>query len=139
LRRYSDSEWGALTFIIPKKNGAVRFISDFRKLNAELKRKPYPIPKISQMLQGLKCFAFETYLYLNMAYYTIKLDPDSQRYCTIVSPFGKYQYLRLPMGISCAPDIFQNKMSNLMQTLECVRTYLDDVFVISTTTFEDHI
>jgi hypothetical protein len=73
LRRCSDSEWGAPIFIIPKKNGTVRFISDFRKLNTELKRKPYPIPKISQMLQELECFAFAKSLDLNKGYYTIEV------------------------------------------------------------------
>jgi hypothetical protein len=38
--------------------------------------------------------------------------PDAQTLFTIVTPFGKYQYLRLPMGISCSPYIFQEKMSN---------------------------
>ena len=56
LRKCSDSEWGAPTFIIPKKNGTVRFISDFRKFNAQLKHTLYPIPKISEMLQELEEF-----------------------------------------------------------------------------------
>jgi hypothetical protein len=51
LRRCSNSEWAVPTFIIPKKNGTVKFISDFRKLNEILKRMPYPIPKNAQMLQ----------------------------------------------------------------------------------------
>jgi hypothetical protein len=54
FKRCSDSEWAAPTFIIPNKNVTVRFISDFRKLNEMLKRMPYPIPKIAQMLQELK-------------------------------------------------------------------------------------
>jgi hypothetical protein len=103
----SDSEWAAPTFIIPNQNGTVRFISDFRRLNEELKSKPYPIPKIAQMLQELEKFAYETSMDFNMGYYTIRLHPDSQKLCTIVKPFGKYQYLRLPMGISCSPYIFQ--------------------------------
>ena len=74
-----------------------------------------------------------------MGYYTIRLDPDAQKLCTIVTPFGKYEYLRLPMGISCSPDIFQEKMSSLMQHLDFVKTYLDDILVISCSTFEDHI
>jgi hypothetical protein len=45
-------------------------------------------------------------------------------------PFGKYQYLRLTKGISCLPDIFQEKMSDLMQHLNFARTYLDDLLVI---------
>jgi hypothetical protein len=61
LKRCS-SEWAAPTFIIPKKNGTVRLISDFRKLNEQLKRKPYHIPKIAQMLQELEDFAYATSL-----------------------------------------------------------------------------
>jgi hypothetical protein len=74
-----------------------------------------------------------------MGYYTIKLDSDAQKWCTIVTPFGKYQFLRLPMGISCSPDIFQEKMSDLMQHLNFVRTYPDDLLIISCITFEDHL
>ena len=74
-----------------------------------------------------------------MGYYTIKLSKDAQRICTIVTPFGRYAYLRLPMGIKCAPDIFQDKMSELMVGLEFVRTYLDELLVLSNSTFEDHL
>jgi hypothetical protein len=139
LKRCSDSEWAAPTFIIPKKNGAVRFISDFSKLNEMLKWKPYPIPKIAQMLQELEEFAYATSLDLSMGYYTFKLDSDTQKLCTIVTPFGKYQYLRLPMVISCSTDIFQEKMSDLMQHLNFLRSYLDDLLVILCSTFEDHL
>ena len=117
----------------------MRFISDFRKLNAQLKRKPYPIPKISEMLQELEKFTYATALDLNMGYYTIRLDADTQKLCTIVTPFGKYQYLRLPMGVSCSPDVFQDKMSELMQNLIFVKTYLDDILIVSTSSFEDHL
>lgn len=98
-----DSEWGAPSFIIPKKNLTVRFLSDFRKLNSMLKRKPFPIPKIQDMLQKLEGFRYATALDLNMGYYTIRLNPDAQRLCTIVLPWGKYKYLRLPMGVSAPP------------------------------------
>ena len=139
LERCSDSEWGAPSFIIPKKNFTVRFLSDFRKLNSMLKRKPFPIPKIQDMLQKLEGFRFATALDLNMGYYTIRLNPDAQRLCTIVLPWGKYKYLRLPMGVSGAPDIFQEKMSSLMAGLEFVRVYLDDCLILNKTTFTDHL
>jgi hypothetical protein len=84
-------------------------------------------------------FYFATSLVLNMGYYTIKLDSDSQKLSSIDTPFGKYQYLRLPLGISCSPDIFQEKMSDLMQNLNFVRTYLVDLVLISCSTFEDHL
>jgi predicted aspartyl protease len=139
LRKVNQSEWAAPTFIIPKKDGSVRFISDFRELNKRIKRKPFPIPKIQDMLLKLEGFQYATSLDLNMGYYHIELSPSSKRLCTIVLPWGKYEYQRLPMGLCNSPDIFQEKMSTLMADLEYVRTYIDDLLVITTGTFDDHL
>ena len=128
-----------LPSLYPKKNGTVRCISDFRYINKCLIRKPYLIPKIADVLQKLEGVKFATSLDLNMGYFTVCLDLYSQKICTIITPWGKYQYLRLPMGINVSPDIFQEKMSILMDGLEFVRTYLDDLLIISNSTFEDHL
>ena len=133
------SEWAAPTFIIPKKDGSVRFISDFRELNKRIRRKPYPIPKIQDLLIKLEGFQHATSLDLNMGYYHIELDPDSRKLCTIVLPFGKYEYQRLPMGLCNSPDIFQEKMSELMADLEYIRVYIDDLLVLTSDTLEDHL
>ena len=133
------SEWAAPSFIQPKKNGEVRFLTDFRKLNERLVRKPFPLPKISVVLQELEGFTYATALDLNMGYYTIRLDPDASRICTIIFPWGKYSYKRLPMGIAGSPDIFQSKMSDLMMSLEYVRTYLDGLLIISKESLENHL
>ena len=74
-----------------------------------------------------------------MGYYTIKVDPDAQQICTIILPWGKYSYLRLLMGMSGSPDIFQEKMSDLMRTLEYLRSYIDDLFIITPGTYDDHL
>ena len=71
LKRINNSQWAAPTFIIPKKNGTVRFISNFRELNKRIKRKPYPIPKIQDLLLKLEGFKYATSLDLNMGYYHI--------------------------------------------------------------------
>ena len=125
LKKQPQSEWASPTYIVAKKQGTPRVLSDFRQVNKRIKRNPYPIPKISSVLQEMEGFTFATQLDLNMGYYTIRLDPDAQKICTIIFPWGKYSYLRLPMGISCAPDIFQEKMSTLMETLEYVKDFLD--------------
>jgi hypothetical protein len=140
LKKCTDgSEWGFPTFIIPKKNGTVRFVSDFRRLNSMLKRKPYPIPNIQDTLHKLGGFTFATSLDLNMGYYTIRLSTGSSRLCTIVLPWGKYEYCRLPMGVAGSPDIFQEKMGILMEGLEFVRTYLDDLLLITKESYDDHL
>ena len=73
LKKVNRSEWAAPTFIIPKKDGTVRFISDFRELNKRIRRKPFPIPKIQDLLIKLEGFQYATSLDLNMGYYHITL------------------------------------------------------------------
>ena len=71
--------------------------------------------------------------------YHIKKSSDSTRLCTIVLPWGKYEYQKLPMGLSNSPDIFQEKMSSLMGDLEYVRTYIDDLLVTTKSDWQDHL
>jgi hypothetical protein len=67
------------------------------------------------------------------------LDPDASKICTIIYLWGKYPYKRLPMGIAGPPDIFQGKMLELMETLDYVRAYLDDLLCISKLSLKDHL
>ncbi len=41
-----------------------------------------------------------------MGYYTIRMDPDASKIGTIIFPWGKYFYKRLPIGMAGSPDIF---------------------------------
>jgi hypothetical protein len=102
-----SSEWASYfpSFAIPKKNGAstIRVVTDFRKLNLLLKRHPFPIPKIRDMIRSMEGFTFASALDLNMVYYHIKLDADAQNlYHCIPIHMEKYKYKRLPMGIKIA-------------------------------------
>ena len=83
LKWQADSEWVLPTFIIPKKDNIVWVVSDFREINKQIVRKPFPIPKISTVLQELGGFTFATALDLNIGYYTIRLDLDASKICTI--------------------------------------------------------
>jgi hypothetical protein len=139
LERQPASEWASPSFITPKKNRTLHFLSNFWEVYKRLIRKPFSIPKISTVLQELEGFTFATALDLNMGYYTIRLDPDASRICTIIFPWGKYSCKRLLMGIEGSPDIFQSKMSELMVTLKYVQAYLDDILCISRSSLEDHL
>jgi hypothetical protein len=72
-----------------------------------------------------------------MGYDTIRLDPDASKICIIIFPWGKYS--RLPMGIAGSPDFFQAKMMDLMESLEYVQAYIDDLLCISRNSLEDHL
>ncbi len=81
------------SFIVPAQNQTVPFVSDFREVNKLIVRNPFPIHKIRTVLQEMEEFMYATALYLNMGYYTIRLDPDLSKICTIIFPWGKYSYL----------------------------------------------
>jgi hypothetical protein len=132
-------QWASPSFIIPKKDLTVPTISDFRELHKRRVRKPYPIPKISTTLQELEGFTYATALDLNMGYYTIRLDPMASGMCTIIFPWGKYSYLRLPMGFAGLADIFQAEMGNLIASLKYVQAYIDDLLVITRGSLGDHL
>jgi hypothetical protein len=105
-------------FTVAKKDQTLRSIADLRELKKRIRQKLYPIPKIQELLHKLKGFQHVTYLDLNMEYYHIRLTPNASAICMIILPWGKYEYLCLPMGLCNSPDIFQEKMSDLMQGLE---------------------
>jgi hypothetical protein len=102
-------------------------------------RKPYLIPKISTILQELEGFTYATALDLNMGYYTTRLDPMASEMCTIIFPWVKYSYKRLPMGFGGSADIFQAQIMDLMASLEFVRAYMDDLLIITRRTPDEHL
>jgi hypothetical protein len=87
LRKINNSEWA-----FAKPDGSLRSLADLREVNKVIKRKPYPIPQIADMLQELEGFMYATSLDLNMGYYHMLLTPFARRLCTIVLPWGKYKY-----------------------------------------------
>jgi hypothetical protein len=65
-----------------------------------------------------------------MGYYTIRLGPKASEMCTLIFPWGKYSYKRLPMGFGGSADIFHAQKMDLMASLEFVRAYMDDLLII---------
>ena len=106
LKKIDNSQWRAPTFIIPKINGTVRFISDLRELNKTItKRNRFQSLTIQDLLLKLEGFQYATSLDLTMGYYHFTLCPVSWRLYTIVLPWSKCEYQLLPMGLCNSPDI----------------------------------
>ena len=73
-----------------------------------------------------------------MQYYMFALDKEAQDLCTIVMPFRKFKYLRLPIGIKVSPDTVQEIMEDVFCGLDDVKVYINDIGIFSNN-FDDHI
>jgi hypothetical protein len=123
LEKDYTSEWASPTFAIAKKNRTIRVVSDFRKLNSLLKRHPFPIPKIGDMIRSMEGFTFATALDLNMGYYHIKLDTDAQKLCTIIFPGGNLSTNAYPWA-SKLPQMFSKMKAMTFYVLKIKYIFL---------------
>ena len=73
-----------------------------------------------------------------MGYYTIRIFPASQYMTAIVTEFGKFMYNCLPMGMCALVDIFEAKVDNLLGDIKGVKTYIDNILVLSKESFYNH-
>ncbi|KAL7533117.1 hypothetical protein ACHAWF_007608 [Thalassiosira exigua] len=128
-----DTEWGLPTFIIPKKEGRVRWVSDMHELNKAIKRTQYTLPIIGDVLRKRSGYKFVSKLDILMQYYTFELDEESKKLCTIVTPFGPYCYNRVLMGLKISPGYTQARMEEILRGIDEVECYIDDIGVFTTT------
>ena len=96
------------------------------------------LPIITDILRKRSGNKFFTKLDISMQFYTFELDEYSQDLCTRITSFGKYKYLRLPMGLKCSPDIAESIMESVLAGIDDGEVYLDDVGAFSQT-WEHHI
>ncbi len=103
-------EWALPCFIIPKKDGCVRKISDPQSFCKYVKGKKYQLPVIEDIMCCLKGYKYFTKLEISVQYYTFELDKESHNLYVMITLFGKYKYKCLPMGLKCAPHFAQQIM-----------------------------
>eukprot|EP00957_Ditylum_brightwellii_P012499 944871-Ditylum_brightwellii.AAC.1 len=76
---------------------------------------------------------------LVMAYYCMGLLKKSKEILVVIVPWGKFSYQVLPMGVSVATDICQERMSRILLGIECVSVYMDDIIIIGSGTLAEHL
>lgn len=63
-------------------------------------------------------------------FYQVSLDEDSSKLTTFWTPLGRYRYLRMPFGISLAPEVFESKLQECLADLPGVKVIRDDILVV---------
>ena len=104
--RESHSIWAAPIVVVPKGDGGKRMCVDYRAFNAISKTYIWPMPQIDDILAKLGKAKFFTALNLRSGYHHIALDKDAIKKTAFVTPFSKYEYLKVPFGLAQAPSYF---------------------------------
>lgn len=65
----------------------------------------------------------------NHGFWQVHLDEETSKLCTFNTPYGRYRFLRLPFGVSSAPEVFQRCIAERLEGLEGVVNIVDDILV----------
>jgi hypothetical protein len=107
----------------------LRICTDLRTLNEAVKREHYPLPTIEDILPKLgKAKVFSVFDAKN-GYWHIELDQDSSLLTTFQTPFGRYSWLRLPMGIKSGAEVFQQHQDQVIEGLRQTHCVADDILI----------
>ncbi len=86
---------------------------------------------ITNILKKHPSYKFFSKLDISMKYYTFELNDESKDLTTIVTPFRKYRYNILPMGLKCSPDFAQETMECVFRGIDDAKIYLHDIGLYS--------
>ena len=136
--RNSHSSWLAPTIVVPKGDGGKRLIIDYRALNKVMRKFVWPMPKVEDIFSQLNGAKYFSTLDLRAGYHHIGLTTDSIPKAAFTSPFGKYEYVKVPFGLAQAPAYFQELMTGVLKDLPFAMAYLDDIIIYSSTP-EEHL
>jgi len=123
------TDWVSALLIVTKPSGGIRVCIDPSRLNIALKRSTYYMPTIDDVLPKLSNVKVMSTVDLDRAFYHLTLDEQSSRLTTFQTPFGRFRWLRLPFGVSPAPEIFQARIHAALSGLNGVHCIADDVLV----------
>ena len=129
--RPSKSPFASPAFTVPKPEGAVRLVVDYKEINKVTRRDHFPLPTAVEMLDQLREQRIFSKLDLRKGYHQIAMDPESIKYTSFTVPQGQFEYTRLPFGLSTAPASFQRALTNFIGDIPGIFIYLDDILIAS--------
>uniref|UniRef100_A0A672FZX6 Gypsy retrotransposon integrase-like protein 1 n=1 Tax=Salarias fasciatus TaxID=181472 RepID=A0A672FZX6_SALFA len=136
----SSSSYASPIVLVRKSDGSLRLCVDYRRLNMKTRRDAFPLPRIDESLDALSGAKFFSTIDLASGYHQVAVHEKDRHKTAFTTPFGLYEFLRMPFGLCNAPATFQRLMQATMSDLafQMVLVYLDDLLVFSPS-FQEHL
>lgn len=140
----STSPYNSPLWIVPKKadssgNPRWRMVIDYRALNEKTISDAYPLPNITDILDQLGGAKYFSTLDLASGFHQIPMEEKSKHKTAFSTPFGFFEFNKMPFGLKNAPATFQRMMDMVLSGLQGVElfVYMDDI-VIYASSLEEH-
>ncbi|PFX28550.1 Uncharacterized protein K02A2.6 [Stylophora pistillata] len=132
LHSRAASSWVSQMAFVKKTDGSLRICIDPQPLNDALQREHYRLPTLDDVLPNLNNARVFSKLDVKQAYWHVQLDKESSLLTTMITPFGRYRWVRLPFGLKVSSEIFifKRKLNEALCGLNGVICVADDLLVM---------
>lgn len=132
--RPSKSPIASPFFFVKKKDGALRPVQDYRKLNEMTIRNQYPLPLVSELMDKLKGAKYFTKLDVRWGFNNIRIKKGDEHKAAFITNRGLFEPLVMFFGLTNSPATFQCMMNDLFKDLILqghVIVYMDDILIFT--------
>ena len=116
-----------------KKDGSLRFCTDYRRFNEVSHKDAFPLPRIDTCLDAMAGAWWFSIYDVRASYHQVQMDPASAEKTTFITQEGTFKFKVMPFGLTGAPATFQRLMNLVIAglNLEICLVYLDNIIVFS--------
>ena len=130
--RLSNSPWASPLHMVRKPDGSgYRPTSDYRLLNMQTVPDRYPMRRTSDMTDELRGRTVFSKLDILSGFNHLSVAPDDIPKTAVITPFGLYEFMRMPFGLRNAPQTFNRFMKMVCEDLQNLHIFVDDILIAS--------